>query len=323
MINSGHVNGIPGHANGYYINDILKGELKFSGFTVSDWEDIIRLYTRDKVAKTPEEAVRMAVMAGIDMSMVPYDFSFHTHCISLIKKDSAFAARVNDATMRILRFKEKLALFDNPYPNPEDLSKLGTQNAHDFNLEAARESIVLAKNDNNILPLQDNKRILVTGASGNLLRVLHGGWSYRWQGNNETTYQVFGRKKFTIYESIKSYADSATFIEGANFTHVVNIDEAVSEAQTVDLIVLCIGEDAYTETPGNINSLMLSDSQSTLADSILQLNKPTVIVYLGGRPRVITKFAEKANAVLIGLLPGSRGGEAIADILFGRYINRL
>jgi beta-glucosidase len=319
MINSGDVNGIPGHSNGYYINDILKGELKFEGIVISDWQDIIRLHTRDKIADTPEEAVRIAVMAGIDMSMVPYDYSFTEHCLSLSAKYPNFTARVNDATMRILKVKEKLGIFDNPYPNRADLNKIGTQESHDFNLQAARESIVLAKNENNLLPLQDNQKVLVTGASGNSLRVLHGGWSYSWPGNNETTFQAFGRKKYTIYESVRAYSNDAKYVEGANFTHVINIEEAVREAQTVDVIILCIGEDTYIETGGNIGSLILPKSQLALADAILGLNKPTVIVYLGGRPRIMTNVAEKANAVLVGFLPGSRGGEAIADILFGRY----
>lgn len=216
MINSASVNGIPGHANAHYINDILKGELNFTGFVVSDWRDVIRLHTRDKVAETPEEAVRLAVMAGIDMSMVPEDYSFIDHCVNLYEKDLSFAGRVNDATKRILRVKETLGLFeDSVYPVVADLDKIGTDESESFNLEAARESIILAKNANGILPLGDEKdvagkikrnrermKILVTGPSGNILRALNGGWSYTWQGRDESKFVTYGRKKYTVYEGI-------------------------------------------------------------------------------------------------------------------------
>jgi beta-glucosidase len=246
----------------------------------------------------------MAVLAGVDMSKVPYDYSFYDICVNLTKKDPQFAARVDDATMRILKVKEKVGLFDNRYAASGDLDKIGTKETHDFNLEAARESVILAKNDNNTLPLQANKKILVTGASGNLLRVIHGGWSYMWQGNNETNFETFGRKKFTIYEAVKAYASGTTYVQGADYSNLTNIDDAVKAAQQADVIVLCIGEDTYAETPGNINSLMLMDSQLQLAEQILELNKPTVLVYLGGRPRIMTKAAQKANAVLLAFLPG-------------------
>ena len=182
MVNSGDVNGMPGHANSFYINDILKGELGFEGFVVSDWQDIIRLYTRDRVAESPEDAVRISVLAGLDMSMVPYDYSFYYHCVNLTRKNSQFAARVDDAVTRILNVKNKLGLFENPFPNPNNLNNVDTNASYEFSLEAARESIILAKNKDNILPLKANeKKILVTGPTGNKLRVLNGGWSYTWQ----------------------------------------------------------------------------------------------------------------------------------------------
>ncbi len=169
---------------------------------MSDWNDIQRLNFRDHLAATDEEAVRIAVMAGVDMSMVPYDASFYQHCVNLANKDTAFLNRVNDANTRILNVKNSLGLldpnFDNIFPVPDDLNKIGTLDSESFNLEAARESIILAKNDNLTLPLtRDNgKKILVTGPTGNVIKALNGGWSYTWQGNDESTYEKFGRKKY-------------------------------------------------------------------------------------------------------------------------------
>jgi beta-glucosidase len=180
MVNSGEVNSVPGHANDYYINEILKGELAFQGFTVSDWEDIIRLYSRDFVAESPKEAVRLAVMSGMDMSMVPFDYSFRDYCVELAREDAEFAKRVDDANARILNVKEKLGLFESVYPVKADLDKINADESYEFNLQAARESVILAKNENNVLPLSKGSRVLVTGPTGDLLRVLNGGWSYSW-----------------------------------------------------------------------------------------------------------------------------------------------
>ena len=184
MINSAEVNGVPGHANYQYLTEILKGEWKFQGFTVSDFEDIKRLHIRDKIAKTPEEAVYIAVMAGVDMSMVPGDYSFYDHCVNLTKKKPEFLKRVDDAAYRILYVKNELGLFDDPYPQPEDISDVGTPQSEDLNLKAAQESIILAKNKNNLLPLDKLKNIFVTGPTSHLMNILNGGWSYGWQGKN-------------------------------------------------------------------------------------------------------------------------------------------
>jgi beta-glucosidase len=320
MLNSAHVNGIPGHANSYYINEILKGELNFQGFVVSDWQDIIRLHTRDKVAETQEEAVRIAVMAGVDMSMVPQDYSFYDHCVSLSKRDKAFAKRIDDASMRILKVKNELNLFGNPYPNQKDLDNIGLNESQQLNLDSARESIILAKNDDNTLPLKSTDKILVTGPTGNILRALNGGWSYTWQGDDEEALVTYGRKKFTVYQSIATISESVEYLEGATFTDLTNIDEVIDKAKESDVILLCIGEDSYAETLGNINDLKLSESQLKLGSALLGLNKTVVVVYLGGRPRLFTEIADKVKAVIIGFFPGERGGEAIAEILFGRYI---
>jgi beta-glucosidase len=189
-------------------------------------------------------------MAGVDMSMVPYDPSFYEYCVDLAKNDDSFLQRVNDATMRILNVKNKLGLldtnYDNIYPDPADLNKIGTKESEDFNLEAARESIILVKNQKNVLPLNknSNKKILITGPTGNLRKVLNGGWSYTWQGNDESTYD-FGRPKFTLYQAISKKTNNVVYKEGANFTDLTNLNETIDEAKTSDYIVLSIGEDGY------------------------------------------------------------------------------
>lgn len=271
------------------------------------------------MAETPEDAVRISVMNGLDMSMVPYDFSFYDHCVNLSKKNPQFVERINDSTMRILKVKDQLGLFEDPYPVASDLNKVGSDAAWQFTLEAAQESIILAKNDANILPLAPNTRILVTGPTGNFLRVLHGGWSYTWQGNDESTFENYGsRPKQTVYAAIKQTVDSAQFVQAVDFNNVIDINAAVTAAQNVDVIVLTIGEDTYTETPGNINDLAISQSQVELANAVLALGKPVVVIYIGGRPRIMTEIGKKANAAILAFLPGNRGGEAIADVLFGR-----
>jgi beta-glucosidase len=315
---------VPGHANDYYINEILKGELKFEGFVVSDWEDIKRLYLRDKIADSPEEAVRIAVMAGLDQSIVPNDFSFYDLCLNLTYKDAAFLKRVNDAVTRILNVKEKLGLWQNSslYPSKEEINIIGNDEFHEKNLNAAHESIILAKNDANILPLnpKDSKKILVVGPTGNLVKVLNGGWTYTWQGDNETNYQMFGRKKFTVFEALqKLYSSQINFTEGVNFENKTNFDETIMLANNFDILILCTGEYTYSESPGNINNLFLNQPQYDLAKALYKTRKPIILVYLGGRPRIITEMVQKSSAVLLGFLPGNRGGEAIANIIFGLY----
>ena len=323
MINSGDVNGVPGHANGYYINDILKGELKFEGFAVSDWEDIKRLHWRDHVADSPQEAVRIAVMNGVDMSMVPSDYSFYDHCVDIAQNDTKFFDRVNDAVHRILKVKDQLGLFEDAYPVEGDLEKIGTTESEEMNLDFARESIVLAKNEKNILPLKKNeKRILVTGPTAHLLKTLNGGWSYSWRGEKEENFQQFGRKKQTIVDALRSRytdPDQVEYVEGANFETVTDLSDALAAADAADVIVMCLGEDTYIETQGNIDSLLIGESQEKMADALFQKKKPVVLVYVGGRPRIITDIANKADAILFAFLPGTRGGEAIADVIFGDY----
>lgn len=315
MINSAEVDGVPGHANYHYLTEILRGEMGFTGFTVSDWEDIIRLYTRDKLAATPSEAVKMAVMAGVDMSMVPFDFSFYDLLLDLAKRGEVPTARIDEAVTRILRVKLQSGLFERTEPALPVAGNFVTDDAVAANRQAAREAIVLAKNDKQMLPLPKTASILVTGPTANLLSVMNGGWTITWQGNNEALYP---KNHPTLLQAIQAKTSGkVTYVGGQQFSDEINIEQAVNEARKHDLVILALGEKTYTETEGNIDSLMLDPVQLQLARAIFEIGKPVVLVTFGGRPRIISEIADKAKAVVLGFLPGMEGGEAMADILFG------
>ena len=317
MVNSAEVDGIPGHANHHYLTTILRGEMGFKGFTVSDWEDIERLYTRDKLAASPREAVKIAVLAGVDMSMVPFDFSFYDLLLDLVHSGEVPEARINEAVSRILSVKFQLGLFEpQQTPLPID-TQLATTEAQAINLQAAHEAIVLAKNDHGILPLPKSADIFVTGPTANLLSVLNGGWTITWQGDNESLYP---HNKLTVLDALQQQASGPIgYQQGSSFDTEVDINKAVAEAGKHEVILLCLGEKPYTETPGNISSLELPAAQNKLAEAMLATGKPVVLLMLGGRPRIITSIAEQASGVLLGFLPGMEGGRAIADILYGNY----
>ena len=334
MVNSGEVNGIPTHSDHYLLTTVLKEELGFEGFVVSDWADVIRLYDRDKVAETPKEAVRMAVMAGIDMSMVPFDFSFYDLLLELVKEGAVPESRINDAVRRILTVKFKTGLFDNPYPMYERKAEVGTETSAQISLEAAREALTLLKNDGT-LPLSKASKVLVTGPNANLLKVLNGGWSYSWQGNEESFYP---QEKKTVLEAVQDLigAENVSYVPGTEYDKAIDIQAAAEAAKNVDVAVICIGEMPYCETPGNINDLSLPAAQIELVKAIQNTGTPTVLVLIEGRPRVVTPVVDNANAILLAYLPGNEGGIAIADVLFGdvnpsgklpytypRYVNDL
>ncbi len=317
MVNSSEVDGIPGHANYHYLTTVLRGEMGFKGFTVSDWEDIKRLYTRDKLAASEKEAVKMAVLAGIDMSMVPNDFSFYELLLELVKAGEVPIARIDEAVSRILTVKYQAGLFNPKAPMLPVEGNFATPEAIETNRQAARESIVLAKNANKILPLKKESSILVTGPTANLLSVLNGGWTITWQGDEESLYP---QDKLTIFEAIQlKSTGKVTYVGGNSFADQVDILKAVQEAKNYDTIVLCLGEKPYTETAGNIDSLNLDQAQINLANAMISTGKPGILVTLGGRPRIITAIAEQVPGVILGFLPGMEGGEAIADILYGDY----
>jgi beta-glucosidase len=316
MVNSSEVDGIPGHANHHYLTTILRGELGFKGITVSDWGDIQRLYSRDKMAASPKEAVKIAVLAGIDMSMVPFDFSFYDLLIELVKSGEVPMSRIDEAVSRILTVKYQAGLFDPKPLLPVD-GNFATAEAVETNRQAARESIVLAKNEHNILPLKKDANILVAGPTANLLSVMNGGWTITWQGAAENLYP---KDKPTVLDSIKKKSTGkVTYIGGESFDASIDIEKVVDEADDHDVILLSLGEHTYTETPGNIETLNLDQAQLDLANAALSTGKPVVLLTLGGRPRIITSIAERASGVILGFLPGMEGGEAIADILYGDY----
>ncbi|WP_442497878.1 glycoside hydrolase family 3 N-terminal domain-containing protein [Methylobacter sp. sgz302048] len=317
MVNSAEVDGIPGHANYQYLTTILRGEMGFKGFTVSDWEDIKRLYTRDKLAATPKEAVKIAVMAGVDMSMVPFDFTFYDLLVELARSGEVPMSRIDEAVSRILTVKFQTGLFDPERPVLPAEGNFATPEAVETNRQAAREAIILAKNDNHILPLKKDASILVAGPTANLLSVMNGGWTITWQGDSESLYP---QDKLTVFEALQTKsAGKVTYVGGQAFDDPIDVDKVVAEAQNHDYVLLALGEKPYTETPGNIDSLMLDQKQIDLANAVIEAGKPVILLMLSGRPRVITAIAEKVPGVILGFLPGMEGGEAIADIIYGDY----
>jgi len=333
MINSAEINGVPGHINKYLMTDVLKNELGFDGFIVSDWEDIIKLVTQWKVAKDEKEATMMAVNAGIDMSMVPYKYSFTDNLIELVKEKKVPMARIDDAVRRILRVKFQLGLFEKPMPDPAVKANFGKAEYVDASLQAARESIVLLKNDNAGLPLSKDKKVLVTGPTSDSLISLNNGWTWVWQGSEESLYP---KDKKTIRQAIEAKVGSKNFefVQGTRIARApnspstttptdvdveVDVKKAVDAAKNSDVVVLCLGEGSYTETPGSITDLTLSETQLKFAEAIIATGKPVVLVLVEGRPRVISRIADKVSGIILALNPGNEGGRAIADVLFGDY----
>lgn len=316
MINSGEIDGIPGHANYHLLTEVLRNEWKFKGFTVSDWQDIQRLHTRDNVADSPEEAVRMAVMAGVDMSMVPFDFSFYEILVKLVRNGKVPIKRINEAVSRILRVKFMVGLFENPYSKTSVENSFACEDHTKINYEAAKETIVLAKNENNLLPLSKKAKLLITGPTADKLSVLNGGWTITWQGNVE---ELYPKDKKTVLNAIKEKigAENVVFVPGTDFDKEINVADVVAAANKVDAILLCLGESTYCETPGNIVDLTLDEVQLKLAMEISKTGKPVILLMLEGRPRIINKIESRANSILISFLPGMEGGRAIADVLFG------
>lgn len=315
MINSGEISGVPGHANSWLINQVLKKEWGFRGFVVSDWEDIKRLHTRDRVAATPKDAVRIAVMAGVDMSMVPYDFSFAELLLQCVKEGSVPMSRIDDAVRRILRVKMQVGLFDRPRPDPAMKAEFDKQEFHEANLAAAREALVLLKNEG-ALPLPKGRRLLVTGPNADLLNVLNGGWSLTWQGNKE---ELYPKNKLTILKALQSLnaGGSVEYVKGVEWQKEIDIRAAVQAAASADAVIAVMGEPTYCETPGNIEDLALPEPQIRLVEALAATGKPVITVLVGGRPRVLRTITRNSKAILWAGLPGNEGGRAVAEVLFG------
>jgi beta-glucosidase len=324
MINSGLINGTPVHADYTILTKLLKEELGFKGVAVTDWKDIDNLYERDKVAATPKEAVKLAINAGIDMSMIPYNFKFCDYLIALVKEGEVPMSRIDDAVRRILTLKFELGLFETPVTNYKDYPQFGSKAFEESAYVAASESITLLKNSNGVLPLKKGAKLLVTGPNANSMRSLNGGWSYSWQGEKVSE---FGEKYNTILEALqqKGGKDNITFVQGVAYKDDgkyweekdVDIDAAVKAAAKVDYIILCAGENSYTEKPGDLHDLTLSANQIALAKALVKTSKPVILVLNEGRPRLISSFERDVQGVLQSYLPGNFGGDAIADILYG------
>jgi len=316
MINSGDINGIPVHSNPKILKDLLRDELGFEGVAVSDWEDIILLVSRHRIAKDHKEAIKIAINAGVDMSMVPMDLEFPVLLKQLVEEGEIPMSRINEAVSRILTMKYKLGLFEKTHYAISDYPDFASKKHQQLAMDAALESITLLKNTDNTLPLSKNAKVLVTGPNANSLNVLNGGWTNTWQGN-DPKYNTKG--KFTILEAIQNKIgkNNVTYVEGSKLEEVVNIDEAVAAAKNVDAIVLCLGEKTYTEIVGNMDDLNLSRAQIELAERLTATGKPVILVLAEGRPRIVSAFEDKTKAAIMLYLPGNEGAPALAEILFG------
>ncbi len=315
MLNSGSLNGVPSHGDKWLITEILKGEMGFTGFTISDWEDVTNLHKVHQVVKTEREAVKLAVNSGLDMCMAPYDAGFAQLLVELVHDGEVKESRVDDAVRRILQVKFDLGLFDEALTDPQDYPKFGSDAFADASLKAAEESITLLKNTGNILPLAKDQRVFVTGVAGNSLNYLNGAWSRTWSGE-VADYNDPGKK--TIHEAVMSLAEtSMTFVQGTGYTEDVNIEKAVAAAKTADVVVVCIGEKPATEKPSDIEDLEMPKAQLNLVKKLAATGKPVILVLVEARPRVISEVEPLADAILMAYLPGNEGGRAIANILFG------
>ena len=327
MVNSGSINGVPVHASYEYLTKWLKEDLQWDGFLVTDWADINNLFSREKVAKNKKDAIRIAINAGIDMSMDPYSVEFCVLLKELVNEGKVKMSRIDDAVRRILRAKYRLGLFDKPNTGGKGFEKFGSDEHAAAALQAAEESIVLLKNDGKLLPLTSYPsplKILLTGPNANQMRCLHGGWSYTWQGSNA---EDLAEKYNTIYEALcnKYGKDHIILEQGVTYKergryyeeNEPQIQKAVDAAANADVIVACIGENSYTETPGNLNDLWLSKNQRDLVKELAKTGKPIVLVLNEGRPRLIADIEPLAKAVIDILIPGNYGGDALANLLAG------
>ena len=326
MVNSGVDNGMPFHANREFLTQWLKTDLNWDGLIVTDWADINNLCTRDHIAATKKEAIKIAINAGIDMSMVPYEVSFCDYLKELVLEGEVPMSRIDDAVARVLRLKYRLGLFDNPYWDVRDYPDFGSETFAQVALQAAEESEVLLKNEGKLLPLAKGKKILLTGPNANSMRCLNGGWSYSWQGHMaDACAQAYN----TIYEAFcnKFGKDNVFYEPGVTYAPYKNdnwweenrpeIEKAVATAAQADVIIACIGENSYCETPGNLTDLHLSANQQNLVKALAQTGKPIVLILNQGRPRLIKDIEPMAQAVVNIMLPGNYGGDALANLLAG------
>lgn len=325
MVNSASVNGVPMHANKEFLTGWLKEETGWDGVLITDWADINNLYTREMVAKDKKDALRIAINAGIDMIMEPYSCDACGYLVELVKEGKIPMSRIDDACRRVLRMKYRLDLFKNPTQKLKNYPKFGGEEFAKLALEGATESMVLLKNEGNILPLQHGKKILLTGPNANQMRCLNGGWSYTWQGHRA---DEFAGKYNTIYEAFCNEYGKENVILNQGVTYnekgkyweenEPQIQEAVAAAKDADVIVACIGENSYTETPGNLTDLWLSENQRNLVKALAQTGKPVILVLNEGRPRLIADIEPLAQGIINILIPGNMGGDALSNLVSGK-----
>ena len=325
MVNSASVNGMPMHANKDILTGWLKEETGWDGVLITDWADINNLYTREMVAKDKKDALRIAINAGIDMIMEPYSCDACGYLVELVKEGKIPMSRIDDACRRVLRMKYRLDLFKNPTQKLKNYPKFGGKEFAKLALEGATESMVLLKNEGNILPLQHGKKILLTGPNANQMRCLDGGWSYTWQGHRA---DEFAGKYNTIYEAFCNEYGKENVILNQGVTYnekgkyweenEPQIQGAIDAAKNVDVIVACIGENSYTETPGNLTDLWLSENQRNLVKELAKTGKPVVLVLNEGRPRLIADIEPLAQGIIDILIPGNMGGDALANLVSGK-----
>lgn len=325
MVNSASVNGMPMHANKDILTGWLKEETGWDGVLITDWADINNLYTREMVAKDKKDALRIAINAGIDMIMEPYSCDACGYLLELVKEGKIPMSRIDDACRRVLRMKYRLDLFKNPTQKLKNYPKFGGEEFAKLALEGATESMVLLKNEGNILPLQHGKKILLTGPNANQMRCLDGGWSYTWQGHRA---DEFAGKYNTIYEAFCNEYGKENVILNQGVTYnekgkyweenEPQIQGAVAAAKDADVIVACIGENSYTETPGNLTDLWLSENQRNLVKELAKTGKPVVLVLNEGRPRLIADIEPLAQGIINILIPGNMGGDALANLVSGK-----
>jgi beta-glucosidase len=313
MVNSGEVNGVPLHASKYLLTDVLRGEMGFEGMIVSDWEDIKKMHERHKVAATHKDAVFLAIEAGIDMVIVPMDFAFTEDLIALVKEGRILERRIDESVARILTLKKQVGLFESPHVEEDLKHYFGKPEYQDVALQAARESLVLLKNKDGILPLAEETRVLLTGPGAPHASSLHGAWSYSWQGDKEDLYPA-------SIKSVKDVFTEASYVRSVEF----NSDDSdfgavIRAAKDHDVIVVALGEEAYAETPGNIQDLALPEDQVELVQQLSITGKPIVVVLLEARPRIINEIEPLIDGLVLGLWPGSRGADAIRDVIYGDY----
>ena len=323
MINSGEVNGVPVHASTHLLQDVLRDELGFEGVAVSDWLDVKKLVNVHHVAETEREATKMAVMAGMDMSMVPTDLSFYDHLLSLVRDGEVPEARINEAVRRILRLKFETGLFQAPLRGLGQSDQVGSPRDRRVSLQAARESVTLLRNrpvadGASLLPLSEEQDVLVTGPTAHSMQSMHNGWSYTWQGGGAAQ-QMFPAGRPTLMEAVREKGgdERTTYVPGATLTDPERMDAAVAAAREADVAVVALGEGAYAETPGNLNHMALPRAQRTLLRRVADTGTPVVLVLIQGRPRLLKETADLPDAVLSAYNPGPEGGQALMEVLYG------